>query len=122
MSKGTRKPARKSRWRQWTAQEARRVLKAWRASGLPLATFARRRGLCAERVRWWQNRLAGRSAPSGEALRLVPAVVTGLPPVAAGAVVTLRAPGDVVVEVTDVGAVPAAWLSALVSGLGRRAP
>ncbi len=62
------------------------------------------------------------SAPSAEALRLVPAVVTGLPPVAAGAVVTLRAPGDVVVEVTDVGAVPAAWLSALVSGLGRRAP
>jgi hypothetical protein len=122
MSKGTRKPARKSGWQQWTGQEARRVLKAWRASGLPLATFARRRGLCAERVRWWQNRLSDGSAPSAEALRLVPAVVTGLPPVAGGAVVTLRAPGDVVVEVTDVGAVPAAWLSALVSGLGRRAP
>jgi hypothetical protein len=37
MGKRTRKTARKARWRQWTAEEARRVLEAWRASGLPLS-------------------------------------------------------------------------------------
>ncbi len=122
MGKRTRKPA---RWRQWTAEEARRVLEAWRASGLPLATFARRRGLCAERVRWWRLRLSDwQRAPGEERPQLAPAVVTGLPPVpaAAGSVVTVRAPGDVVVEIADVGAVPASWLSALVIGLARPAP
>ena len=57
MAKRSRRAAGKPRWRQWTAAEARRVLDAWRASGLPLATFARKRGLCAERVRWWRQRL-----------------------------------------------------------------
>jgi hypothetical protein len=46
MAKRTRKAVGKPRWRQWTTGEARRVMKAWRASGLPLATFARKRGLC----------------------------------------------------------------------------
>jgi hypothetical protein len=125
MGKRTRKPARTARWRQWTAEDARRVLEAWRASGLPLATFARRRGLCAERVRWWRLRLSDwQRAPGEERPQLAPAVVTGLPPVpaVAGSVVTVRAPGDVVVEIADVGAVPASWLSALVIGLARPAP
>ncbi len=121
MGERTKKPARKSGWRQWKADEARRVVEAWRASGLPLATFARKRGLCAERVRWWRQRLGDWSPPSEEALRLVPATVTGAAPTAAGAVLTVRAPGDVVVEVADVGAVPVTWLSALVRELARSA-
>jgi hypothetical protein len=122
MGKRTRKPARKSGWRQWKAGEARRVMEAWQASGLPLATFARRHGLTPERVRWWRQRLGEWRAPGEEALRLVPAVVTGLPPPTAASVVTLRAPGDVVIEIADAGAVPAGWLSALVNGLTRLAP
>jgi hypothetical protein len=119
MGERTRKPARRSGWRQWKADEARRVVEAWRASGLPLATFARKRGLCAERVRWWRQRLGGWSSPSEEAQRFIPATVTGFAPTTAGAVVTVRAPGEVVVEVADVGAVPAEWLSALVRELAR---
>jgi hypothetical protein len=107
MAKRTKKAAGKPRWRQWTAAEARRVLKAWRASGLPLATFARRRGLCAERVRWWRQRLGDGHDPVEERLKLVPAIVT------------VRAPGDVVVEIADVGAVSPTWVSALVSGIAR---
>jgi len=122
MGKRTRKPARKSGWQQWKVGEARRVMEAWQASGLPLATFARQRGLTPERVRWWRQRLGEWRAPGEEALRLVPAVVTGLPPTTGASVVTLRAPGDVVIEIADVSAVPAAWLSAVVSGLVRLAP
>ncbi len=82
MGERTKKPARRSGWRQWKADEARRVVEAWRASGLPLATFARKRGLCAERIRWWRQRLGDWSPPSEEAPRLIPATVTGSPPTA----------------------------------------
>ncbi len=126
MGKRTRRPARKSGWQQWTADEARQVLEAWRASGLPLATFARQRELCAERVRWWKQRLGEwKDAPGADRPRLVPAVVMDLAPASArgtAAVVMVRAAGDVVVEIADVGAVPASWLSALVLGLARPAP
>jgi hypothetical protein len=121
MAKRTRKVAAKPRWQQWTAAEARRVLKAWRASRLPLATFARKRGLCPERVRWWRQRLGDGHAPGQEPLRLVPAVVTGLRPSTASTVVTVRAPGDVVVEIADVGAVSPAWVRRSSAGSrGRR--
>lgn len=122
MGKRTRKPARKSGGRRWTADEARVVVQAWGASGLPLATFARKRGLCAERVRWWRQRLGAWEASREEPQRLVPAVVTNLPPPAAAASVTLRVAGNVVVEIADVGAVPAGWISALVTELARQSP
>ena len=123
MGNRTRKPARKSGWRQWTAGEARQVVEAWRASGLPLATFARRRGLCAERIRWWGRRLGEWRRPGEERGKLVPAVVVDLPGVqpAVGGLVRVHAPGGVVVEIADVGAVSASWLSALVLGLARPA-
>jgi hypothetical protein len=126
MGKRTRRPARKSGWQQWTADEGRQVVEAWRASGLPLATFARQRGLCAERVRWWRQRLGEwKGTPGEDRPRLVPAVVTEIVPApvaGTAAVVTVRAAGDVVVEIADVGAVPASWLSALVLGLASAAP
>jgi hypothetical protein len=126
MGKRTRKPARKSGWQQWTADEGREVVEAWRASGLPLATFARQRGLSAERVRWWRQRLGEWKGASGEDRPLlVPAVVMEPRPASAGgtaAAVTVRAAGDVVVEIADVSAVPPSWLSALVIALARPAP
>jgi hypothetical protein len=71
-------------------------------------------------VRWWHKRL-GDGHASGEELGFVPAVVTGLPISTATTAVTVRAHGDVVVEIADVSAVPAAWVSALVSGIARPA-
>lgn len=123
MDKRTKRPTRRSGWRQWKADEGRRVVEAWRASGLPLETFARQRGLTAQRVRWWRQRLGDWGGASEESRRLVPAVVTGLAPVraATAAVMTVRVAGDVVVEIVDVGAVPASWLSELVTGLARSA-
>lgn len=57
------------------------MVEAWRGSGLPLATFARERGLSAERIRWWRQRLGGWGRRSGEErAQLVPAVVAELPP------------------------------------------
>lgn len=117
MGERRKKPGRRLGWRQWTTDEARRVVEAWRASGLPLATFARKRGLCAERVRWWRKRLGDRRPPFEEAQRLIPATVTGFAPTAGGALLTVRVSGELVVEVADVGAIPAEWLSALVRKL-----
>lgn len=41
----------------WTEGDARRVLAAWAASGLGRAAFARRYGLRATRIAWWERRL-----------------------------------------------------------------
>lgn len=125
MGKRMKKAGRKAGWRQWTADEARQVVEAWRASGLPLATYARRRRLCPERIRWWRARLGEWQGPAPEARRqLTPVVVVGDGVAAAAAPVasvTVRAPGDVTIEIADVGAVSAEWLGALVTGLTRRA-
>ncbi len=53
MGERTKKPARRSGWRQWKADEARRVVEAWRASGLPLATPAT----------WWSRSLTWARCP-----------------------------------------------------------
>ena len=45
-----------------TAEVARQALEEWRASGLPLEAYARRRGIVAQRLRWWcEGRLDGRA-------------------------------------------------------------
>jgi hypothetical protein len=108
--------------RRWKPAEAREVLQAWRKSGLTLAEFARKQGVGAWRLQWWKQRLAEQSDEGDGPLKLVPAVVTGMPPLGSGAVLTLRARGDVVVEVADVGAVPAAWLAEFVSMLSGSTP
>ncbi len=41
----------------WTEDEARATLAAAGQSGLPLAAFARRHGLCDRQLYWWRNRL-----------------------------------------------------------------
>ena len=45
---------------QWTSTEARAALAAARSSGLSLGAFAKRKGLVAQRLYWWQQRLAAR--------------------------------------------------------------
>ncbi len=42
---------------QWSEVEARGVLEAWRRSGLRLERFAKQRGLVAQRLRWWRDKM-----------------------------------------------------------------
>jgi hypothetical protein len=121
MARRSTEQARRSGWRQWKAGEARAMLGAWQKSGLPLAAFARQRGLRPRRLQYWQQRLGACQAENAEKpLLLVPATVTGLPFAAGAAAVTVNVAG-VLVEINDAGAVPAAWVAALVSGLARPA-
>src|SRR5689334_6663351 len=64
---------------QWSEHEARGVLSAWRKSGLPLQRFAKERGLVAQRIRHWRNKLEAKESATtkvaGE-LALVPVHLT----------------------------------------------
>jgi hypothetical protein len=110
---------RKGGWKQWTKAEARQALAAWKKSGLPLGTFARERGIGAERLRWWRKRLS-ETAPvkrkkKAAAVRLVPAMIDGsLADVWPEVAVSIRFPvTGPVVEIRNVRRVPSAWVSEL---------
>jgi hypothetical protein len=122
----TEKKQQPRRWRQWSPEEAKEVLAAWRASGLPLGRFARQQGQSAERLRWWKKRLGewNEEARGAEKPALVPVVVSTPAPaevvtVAPPAAVVVRVPGGAVVEVAQPGAVKPEWLAAVVRQLGR---
>lgn len=104
-------------WRQklgtgerWTEEDGRAALAAWEASGEPLAAFARRSGIHAQRLCWWRDRI-------GERASLVPVTVSG--GLLGGAVVTI---GAVRIEVGGVEQIPAAWLASVVTALAEVAP
>lgn len=64
---------------QWSEHEARGVLSAWRKSGQTLERFAKERGLVPQRLRWWRNKLEGKSTAlvrSSSPLALLPVQVT----------------------------------------------
>ena len=64
---------------QWSEHEARGVLSAWRKSGQTLEGFAKERGLVPQRLRWWRNKLEGKSTAlvrSESSLALLPVHVT----------------------------------------------
>lgn len=48
--------------RQWTEEEARGFIAAWRKSGLSIEKFAKQCGVVPQRVRWWKKKFEG--APS----------------------------------------------------------
>jgi hypothetical protein len=122
------------KWKWWTEREARKQVKAWRASGESMSTFARKRGFSSSRLKWWLKRIGEWSSPtrsgsSPDVSRLVEARVV------AGAVhegveawkadaarVIVHAPGGVRVEVVDTKAVPAEWVAAMVKELQRVSP
>ena len=113
---GRKSEATKRSWKQWKPAEARRELKAWRSSGLPLAAYARLRGVTTTRLSWWRERLGEPNEPVSE-MRLVPAIVMPMP--APGGAVTVRLPGDVTLEVWDVRLVPPDWVAAVAWKLSR---
>ena len=98
---------------EWTEDEARTALARWRQSGQTIAAYARAHGVSAPRLYWWRRRLRA-TAPAaelGRELRLAPATI-----VSTGAMVELRLPSGVVVEVT--GASPS-WTAAMIVELTR---
>ena len=65
----------------------------------------------AQRLSWWRRRLEGTVAEAP--LAFIPAEVVGAVGAAGGAGTRtlIRLPGDVVVETTDVSALPVAWVA-----------
>jgi len=103
------------REKRWGAEEARRVLAAWRRSGLSMNAFAQEHGFVAQRLGWWKQKVGDGGA---ELARFVPVVVgpaTERAPT--NATVVLRSPRGTAVEVLDTQAVSPEWLSELVNGL-----
>lgn len=117
-------PKKKNGWKQWTPAEARRELSAWRKSGLPLATFARSRGIGAKRLRWWKSRLGGAvsaaaAKPPQRKPRLIPAVATAPLLQLSTVAVSIRVPGGPVLEISDVRAVPPEWVGILLTAAAK---
>jgi hypothetical protein len=70
---------------QWSEHEARGVLSAWRKSGQSIERFAKERGIVPQRVRWWRDKLEGKStALVRSPLALLPVKVTEPAPVKRG--------------------------------------
>ena len=115
---GRKSKATKRSWKQWKPAQARKVLEAWRSSGLSLGAYAQRRGVTTTRLSWWRERLGEPNEPASE-MRLVPALVTSMPMPASCGAVTVRLPGDVTLEVSDVRLVPADWVAAVAWKLSR---
>ncbi len=95
--------------KRWTEEGAALVLDTFSRSGLGLTAFARRHGLCVQRLRRWRSRLAldGRPAePAGSALRLVELVPQAAAPLATPAVgrVLVRCPSGHTIELLDINA------------------
>lgn len=114
---GRKSETAKRSWKQWKPEQAREELEAWRSSGQTLAAYAERRGVTTTRLSWWRERLGEPHEPSE--MRLVPAIVTSMPMPASGGAVTVRLPGDVTMEVSDVRLVPPDWVAAVAWKLSR---
>ena len=116
--------------RPWTEDEARRVIEAWKASGVTVPAFARKVGLAVDRVYRWRERLGAAPAePRARGTRrasprvsaLVPVVVRATPaapPSDASAPVTVCTREGLRVEVAGLDAASAAWVATLVRSLG----
>lgn len=100
---------------EWTEDDARIALEAWRRSGSSIAVFARERGVSAPRLYWWRRRLAPEKAGPAT-VSLVPATIvsTAVP----GAAVVIRLPNAIAVEIASAD-VPPAWIADLVAELAR---
>lgn len=108
--------------RHWTADDARAVLAAQRASGESIRAFAARLGVRAKRLSWWRSRLGEWSGTRVHAAAFAPAIVqerAALVERMRGAI-TVRLPTGELVEVGDTSAVKAGWVAALVVGCARR--
>lgn len=102
--------------KQWRADDAGRVLVAWKSSGESMAGFAERHGLNAQRIAWWQKRLASTASAT---LTLVPVTVRAEAPPRASAALSFVVGGNLRIDVTDASRVPPLWFAAVVDALSR---
>lgn len=106
---------------QWSEDDAKRVLAAWRSSGLSVNAFATRHGLRTKRVLWWRRRFSNwrsREKKKEKAPRLVPAVPISIPRTLPA--VAIRLETGAVVEIGDASAVPPEWVLLVARGLAER--
>lgn len=109
---------------RWTTRDARRVLAAWKASGLTLSAFARRRGLQVQRLSWWKRRLEGAphhantsASSTTPPAPFIPLTVCAAEAEAPAAMVEL-VDGGLRIELRALEAASVTWLAALVRALG----
>ena len=105
--------------RRWSEDEARRVIAAYAASGESVSGFATRHGIDSQRLYWWRRRLGdGVCEPRGKAtVSLVPVTVREQPAACDGVAMVVSAEG-VRIEVREVDATTASWVSMVVASLG----
>ena len=112
------------RKQRWTAIDARAVLRLWRASRQSMAGFGQRHGVGAQRLSWWNKRLAdwrdrggdGDLAPEAS---LVPAIVRGGEVALHAAALVVRLPSGIAIDISDPAAVAPTWLAAVVGEISR---
>lgn len=111
---------------RWTERQGRKVVAAWRRSGLSASEFARRHKMSPQRLSWWCKRLeesSSRKEPGGRRtslISLVPAEVRLSAPISSTmSLAVMRLPCGISIEFADAGAMSAGWVASLVSALSR---
>lgn len=107
--------------KEWTEDDARRLLAQWRQGGGSLASFARERGMSAPRLYWWRRRLrAAEPAAAGKALvpaRVLPiARLSGSAGAETAAAIVLHVPGGIELEISNASPT---WVASLMTELAR---
>jgi transposase len=103
---------------RWSESEAQEILALLQRSGQSVAAFAREQGLTPQRLYWWRKRLGGGAAwrPSEEVhVDLVPVQITEDARAVSEAVVVVRLPSGVVLEVPPTASPH--WTAALARAL-----
>ena len=89
------------------------MFEEWRRSGESIAAFARRRSVSAWRLYAWRKKLRTSATSRAEpTLSLVPASIVAV----SSTTLTLRLPGEVSIDVTNVSPI---WVATLVAELTR---
>lgn len=105
--------------KQWKRKDARRVVAAWRRSGVSQRVFAAEHGLSRQRLCYWNSRLNARKsercAAQSTEPRFAPAVV-----VDAGAAVSIRVRNAMTIEISTPARVAPEWLAEFVGRLAER--
>ena len=73
----------------WSDAEGRSAVIAWRASGLTKKAFARRHGIAAQRITYWERRLPSSSTMRAD-ITLAPVTVLATPPRESDIAIELR--------------------------------
>jgi hypothetical protein len=107
---------------RWTREVARQALEEWRTSGLPLEAYARRRGVVAQRLRWWRKQLGmevEQASSPRQRSTLVPVTVTvrGGAEDGVGAALVLVVKDGGRLEIRELSSMTAAWVGELLGTL-----